>query len=298
MKEPGLSVCVCTLGGASRIGDTLWSLVCQSADSDRYEIIVIENDASGQDALRNVIDEIRAPGREIRLVVEPRQGLSNARNRAVAESQGEFVFFIDDDATASPRLIESYLRVIEEHAPDVIGGNIQPHFEESPPPELEYSWWPQWSLKHFGSQERWLEAGEYFLGTNMGASRILLLEHGFDAELGRNGDDLGGGEEWFLGDARYRRRFVPDATVYHQVTVERMQPAYFVERMYFGSLSQRRLTNSKVSWVGHTWFGRGRKHFGRLWGQAALLWRKLHWMIQIATERRKLLRAKAEHRVS
>lgn len=287
-----MSVCVCTLAGASRIADTLWSLVCQSAEADRYEIIVIENDPSAQAATSQVIDEIRGPGRHIRLIVEPRPGLSNARNRGVMESQGQFVFFIDDDATASPRLVESYLDAISEHSPDVIGGNILPHFEELPPPELEYSWWPHWSLKHFGACDRWLGTGEYFLGTNMGASRELLVEHPFDVRLGRTGEDLAGGEEWFLGEDRYRRRFVPGATVYHQVTVERMQPAYFVRRMYAGSISRSRTTSSTLSPARISLSYRVRTHVERLFGQVRLLGSKLRWTLRVAIERRRYLRAK------
>ena len=137
MKAPVLSLCVCTLGGAPRISDTLWSLVCQSAEPDRYEILVIENESApdAQAAIQRVVDEVCRTGTEIRLVFEPKLGLSNARNRAVLESLGAYVFFIDDDATASSRLVESYIRTIEQESPDVIGGNVQPLFEQPPPPK-------------------------------------------------------------------------------------------------------------------------------------------------------------------
>ncbi|MCH7868140.1 MAG: glycosyltransferase [Myxococcales bacterium] len=292
MKDPVLSLCVCTLDGASRIADTLWSLVCQSADPDRYEILVIENDVQAQAATKRVVDDICGTGREIRLVIEPKLGLSNARNRAVLESRGDFVFFIDDDATASPRLVESYIRAIEEQSPDVIGGNIQPLFEQPPPPELEYSWWPHWSLKHFGAQDRWLATDEYFLGTNVGASRTLLMEHAFDARLGRTGEDLTGGEEWYLGDQRFRRRFVAAATVFHQVPVERMQPRYFVKRMYFGTISRARITDPNASLPTLPRVERLRRHLRRPAGQAALLFRKLVWAARIAFERRRFIREK------
>lgn len=292
MKDPVLSLCVCTLAGATRIADTLWSLACQSADPDRYEVVVIENDAAAEAATKSVVDEICASGHEIRLVIEPKLGLSNARNRAVLESRGEFVFFIDDDATASSRLVESYIRTIEQHRPDVIGGNIQPLFEQPPPAELEYSWWPHWSLKHFGAEDRWLAAGEYFLGTNVGASRALLTEHAFDARLGRTGDDLSGGEEWYLGDPRFRRRFVAAATVFHQVPVARMQPRYFVKRMYFGTLSRARVSDPEADLPTLSPAERLRRHLRRPAGQAALLFRKLVWAGRIAIERRRFIREK------
>ena len=38
----------------------------------------------------------------MRYVVEPQLGSSYARNRAIAEARGEYIFFIDDDAIAEP----------------------------------------------------------------------------------------------------------------------------------------------------------------------------------------------------
>jgi glycosyltransferase involved in cell wall biosynthesis len=240
VKDPVISLCVCTLAGSERIADTLWSLSGQSADADRYEILVIENDSAAAEATRSVVDGMKGRARDIRLVIEPRTGLSHARNRAIQESRGDYVFFIDDDAIATPRLVESFINAIEGHSPDVIGGNVLPLFEVMPPPELEYAWWSHWSLKHFGDRDRWLAEGEYFLGTNIGASRQLLLEQGFDSHLGRSGDDLMGGEEWFLGSSRFRRRFVSGALVFHQVTAARMTPEYLVKRMFYGTQSRQR----------------------------------------------------------
>lgn len=225
-----LSICVCTLAGADRIRETLWSLVGQSASPRTYEIIVIENDAAAETPMRDTVDSMGEAGRRIRLVVEPQKGLSHARNRAVRESTGSYVFFIDDDALASPQLVEHYIRAITEHAPDVIGGNVEPYFLVRPPPELGYSYWSHWSLMHYGPEDRWLEAGEYFLGTNMGAARAILLQEAFDSRLGRAGAKLSGGEEWWLGEPRFRRRHVSGATVFHKVPASRMTTDYIAAR--------------------------------------------------------------------
>jgi len=290
VKDPVISLCVCTLAGSGRIEDTLWSLSCQSADADRYEILVIENDAASAEATGKVVAGLRGRAREIRLVVEPMLGLSHARNRAIQESRGDYVFFIDDDATAAPRLVESFIDAIETQSPDVIGGNVLPLFEVMPPPELEYAWWPHWSLKHFGDRDRWLAEDEYFLGTNVGASRTLLLEEGFDARLGRTGDDLMGGEEWFLGSPRFRRRFVSGAVVFHQVNAERMTPEYLVKRMYYGT----------QSWARHQGRSGGvqklavhevlRSRLQRSTRQLRLLARKLYLAWRIRQERRRFIR--------
>jgi FkbM family methyltransferase len=230
MDSPRISVCICTHEGAGRIADTLWSLARQSAPADSYEIVVVDNRSSDHAALRTLVNTFEDLPVDISLAVEPNLGLSHARNRALEASRGEYLFFIDDDAQASPRLIERYLDAISEHRPDVIGGNVHPIFEQAPPPELDYRYWSRWSLKLFGDEDRWLEEGEYFIGTNMGASRELLENEGFDPELGRKGSSLAGCEDWFLGESRFQRRFVAGADVFHKVPPDRLSTEYLARR--------------------------------------------------------------------
>lgn len=297
MKEPVLSLCVCSLAGAERVEDTLYSLVCQSADPSQYEILVIENDPAAGAAMHRVAERVQRPDTPVRVVIEPALGLSHARNRAIAESRGDYLLFVDDDATAHARLVEHYLDAIAREAPDVIGGNVLPHFDSMPPPELEYSWWPCWSLKHFGAHDRWLDDGEYFLGTNVGASRRVLEERAFDTGLGRKGDSLVGGEEWYLGRSEFKRRFVAGATVYHRVTRARMKPEYIVKRMYFGTLSKKLSQGEPGSSAARfSSMDRLLAHARRLMGQVVLATRKLDWFLRIAVERRRLLRAEAAKR--
>ena len=229
MDHPVLSVCVCTHDGAARIADTLWSLVRQSAPHECYEVLVVEN-GDESNALRAAISEFHNEDVALRLVHEPKLGLSYARNRALAESRGDYLLFIDDDALAGPRLIERYLSNITEHKPDVIGGNVHPIFAHWPAPEIDYRYWSRFSLKLFGGKDRWLGEGEYFIGTNMGAARSLLEREGFDPELGRKGKQLAGCEDWFLGESRFKRRFVSGADVFHKVPEERLTVSYLAKR--------------------------------------------------------------------
>jgi glycosyltransferase involved in cell wall biosynthesis len=229
-RTPVLSLCICSHAGAASLEDALASLVGQSAPAEAIEIVVVDNASGDAAKLADLVERQR--GRvPIRLVAEPRLGLSHARNRAVSESVGEYLFFMDDDAVAAPRLVEHLLCAIAEHAPDVLGGNVLPWFEAPPRPELGVEWWPWWSAKHFGERDRWLDDGEYFLGTNVAAARRILEVHPFDPELGRRGDGLRGGEEWYLGDARFRRRFVAAAVVFHRVGAERQGVDYLARRL-------------------------------------------------------------------
>ncbi len=225
-----LSVCVCTHRGAERIGDTLFSLVRQSAPADAFEVLVVENSEREDEALRDVLDGFADETVSVRHTLEPELGLSHARNTALRESRGDYLLFIDDDALAGPRWIERYLSAIAEHQPDVLGGNVHPIFAHWPAPEMDYRYWGRFSLKLFGSEDRWLGDGEYFIGTNMGASRTLLEREGFDPELGRKGEALAGCEDWYLGQSRFRRRFVAGADVFHTVPEQRLTIDYLAKR--------------------------------------------------------------------
>ncbi len=231
MTNPRISIVVCTYQGSQRIADTLASLVHQSAPHDVYEVVVVDNDSSDQAATRGIVSGYAAGGfPTISLAIESDLGLSHARNRALRESRGDYLLFIDDDALASPRYVERHLEAIEGHDPDVIGGNVNPLFESPPPAELGYGDWERFSLKFFGDTDRWLEDGEYFIGTNMGARRDLLEAEAFDPALGRKGDALVGGEDWFLGESRFRRRFVAGADVFHKIPEARLSREYLAKR--------------------------------------------------------------------
>ncbi len=61
-------------------------------------------------------------GWQVRVVREEKLGLSNARNRAIAEARGEYVIFMDDDETADPDWLCAFERLIDAHHPDAFGG--------------------------------------------------------------------------------------------------------------------------------------------------------------------------------
>ncbi len=225
-----ISVVVCCYNASKRISDTIYGLVNQSSQNDKYEVIIVDNNSDDYGDLLEVIEKIDLKECNFKIIREMHIGLSHARNSGVKESKGEYVYFIDDDAVPSAQLIESYIKAINETKPDVIGGNILPFFEVKPPLLLDSSIWGQWSIKYFGETGRWLTNSEYFLGANIGAKRSILINNKFDILLGRKGKKLMGGEEWFLGKKEYRRRFVAKAFVFHKIPEKRMEMDYFVNR--------------------------------------------------------------------
>jgi len=255
-----LTVCICCRNASSRIEETLLSLYFQTEKYETYEVLVVDNASDDINELKKIIMSLNSQfSLKVRIVEEFELGLSAARNRGVIESKGKYILFIDDDALAGSRLVQLYIKAIQEHSPDVIGGNVKPLFEKMPPSHFTSSHWSHWSLKYFGASDKWLE-DNYFIGTNMGAKKEVLISTPFNEELGRKDDSLVGGEDWILGRSELKKRFVSGAYVLHKVTEERMSADYFADR-YFGYYLT---TNKSYRLKSITNFGRSLYQLSRL----------------------------------
>jgi glycosyltransferase involved in cell wall biosynthesis len=96
-KAPLISVVICTRDRPEQLANCLRQFEPQ--EYPRFEVVVVDNAPSG-DAVRAVVREMREkrPGPvTYRYVVEPRPGLSWARNAGIAAASGEIIAFIDDD---------------------------------------------------------------------------------------------------------------------------------------------------------------------------------------------------------
>lgn len=91
------SVIVCTRDRAEQLADCLTAVLGQ--DYPDFEVIVVDN-APGGDAVAHLVSRLRAAGTRgvpLRHVVEPRPGLSWARNAGLAAASGTIVAYLDDD---------------------------------------------------------------------------------------------------------------------------------------------------------------------------------------------------------
>jgi cellulose synthase/poly-beta-1,6-N-acetylglucosamine synthase-like glycosyltransferase len=108
--------------GESTIADCLDSILATDYPADRREIVVVDNGSSdGTAAL------IRA--RPVRYVREHRRGVSNARNRGIADSDGEILAFVDSDCLVEPQWLTELVRPFEDPEVGSVAGDLQ----HSPP---------------------------------------------------------------------------------------------------------------------------------------------------------------------
>ena len=120
-----VTITIQTYNNARVLEQALESLAeLRCPDDVDYEILVVDNNSSDETAA--VIEQYRTlleP--RFRSVFEPRQGLSYARNRAIAEARGEIVAFLDDDALVDPDWLAGHVEAYREDEEAVaVGGRV------------------------------------------------------------------------------------------------------------------------------------------------------------------------------
>jgi glycosyltransferase involved in cell wall biosynthesis len=91
---PQMTIAVCTRGRPDGLAVTLETLRAQ--EYQRSQVLVVDN-APPDDRARQVVLAARHGGLNVEYVVEPRPGLSWARNRAIEVAEGEVIASADDD---------------------------------------------------------------------------------------------------------------------------------------------------------------------------------------------------------
>lgn len=128
-----ISVCICTYkrpGYLRRLLDALEHL--DTGGLFTYSIVVVDND-SAQSSEPVVVDFACRSTVPISYSVEPRQNIALARNKAVQESTGEFIAFIDDDEFPTREWLRHLFDACARYRVDGALGPVKPCFDERPP---------------------------------------------------------------------------------------------------------------------------------------------------------------------
>lgn len=132
---PGVSIVVCCFNSGGRLPPTLAHLATQQVSLGLpWEVIVVDNastDGTGEAAVRMWPSD---PPASLRVVREPRPGLSAARERGFEEAKYSVVSFVDDDNWVCPEWVERVAKVFLVHdRVAVCGAATVPAFEAPPP---------------------------------------------------------------------------------------------------------------------------------------------------------------------
>lgn len=242
--RPRLTIAICTHNRCEYLRFALESLVRQSADPRSFEVLVVDNASSDATASVAASMALRLEGR-LRCVREDRLGLSHARNRALQETDAPYIAYLDDDAIAEPQWVHSLLAAFEgaEPRPVAVGGPVRPIWLTPRPVWVGERLDGSLTIIDWHGEARCIDGNrEYLCGANMAFERAAVVGcGGFDAELGRIGSKLLGGEEMLLqrrlawqGGSIY---YEPAAGVRHHVHPERLDRRWFYRRFYWDGVS-------------------------------------------------------------
>jgi len=128
-----ISVCVCTYKRPHLLERLLDELSRQdTGELFSYSIVVADNDHL-QSAEAVVLEFAAVSAVPIKYCVEPRQNIALARNKAIENSSGNFVAFIDDDEFPTPGWLLCLFKTCAVYQADGVVGPVKRHFDEKPP---------------------------------------------------------------------------------------------------------------------------------------------------------------------
>ncbi|TLZ45438.1 MAG: glycosyltransferase [Methanobacteriota archaeon] len=242
VRWPKISVVVCTYNGASTIRDTLEGL--RSVDYPDFEVILV-NDGS-TDATPQIASEY-----PFRIIHEPNEGLSRARNTGIDAATGEIIAFIDDDAYPDPHWLRYLaLSFLDANCVAVGGPNLAPPSD---------GWRADAVSNAPGGPNAVLlsdTTAEHIPGCNMAFRKDALVAiGGFDPRFRVAGDDVD--LCWRLRDRGGVIAYAPAAVVWHhrRSSIRR----YWKQQVGYGKAEA--LLEAKWPWrynsLGQlSWFGR------------------------------------------
>lgn len=201
-----------------------------------WELLVVNNNSS--DATHDVLTTF-ASRLPLRVVLESKPGLSNARNRAVREATGSYILWTDDDVLVDKDWLAAYCEAFQRY-PDsaIFAGNIKPWFEGKPPEWLERVW-PEvataYASRDIGEKAFPLTRDVLPFGANFAVRSSEQRKYLYDPDLGVRPDSIIGGEETtviknMLADG-VTGWWVPAARVRHHIPAARQTISYL--RRYF-----------------------------------------------------------------
>ena len=216
---------ICTRNRATQLSQVLESashLVVPPGLS--WEFIVVDNGSSD-----NTADVVRRyAGRlPLRIVREETPGLSNARNRGVAEARGDYICWTDDDVRLDPNWLAAYAAAFRRHPEAaVFGGRILPTLEGPTPAWFSKAMnrWPIATIlaaRDFGDEITpvTLKGGQEPYGANYALRALEQRRYKYNPSLGVSPAQKRVGEET---DVIYKILtrggngwWVPDSKVHH-----------------------------------------------------------------------------------
>ena len=220
----------------TRLNRTIQSIFNQSITN--WECFVINNNSS--QLFETKI--IKHP--QLKVIQQPKQGLTYARLKGFEESKGDMIVMVDDDNVLDKDYLKNCTEIFEKH-PNLgaIGGNIEPEFETEPP-QWTKELWGKLAIRNLGYismiSERERKLNEYPLFAPVGAGMairknalnkyIAEINHQQTIIADRNGDNLSssGDNEIVMQILlnNFQVGFFPQLKLIHLIPADRLTKVY------------------------------------------------------------------------
>lgn len=238
-----VSAIVCTFDRPKFVCKAIDSLVNQSLDASKYEIVIVDNGTT--DDTERAISSTAFRHPDLRYIRLRESGLSNARNAGISHSRGEIFAFLDDDAIACTEWLRSIVAAFREvnPCPGLVCGPVEPDWGAPRPAWLEDGLLGAYSVLDWSPIPRALSPAEWVVGANFAVRRDVMQACGpFDTRVGRKGQSLLSGEETLLTNrirsAGHPIYYDPAISVKHYIHGERLKKRWLYRRLFWGAASR------------------------------------------------------------
>ncbi len=241
--SPRVSVVLCTYNPQPELLRwTLDSLEKQTFPRSDFEVIVVDNNSTPP------LDQAGITGMSfpLRLVREPRQGLSYARCAGILEAKGEILVFVDDDNHLAPNYLERAFSIAAREPEIGLFGGVAKEVLEEPVPEWKTRLLPFLAVRDFGADPitsyndfwgKWEPIGAGMVARREVAEQFveLVSSDSMAGRLGRRGKALLSAEDSLFARIAnrlgYACSYQPSLKLLHFIKRSRLVPSHLARNL-------------------------------------------------------------------
>lgn len=246
-SPPKYSILICTNAKPSKFKqlDNLVSQIILQT-THHFEVIIVANGMPSEHYEELVVHLNENNYNNLRVIYSSTPSLSRARNQAIKQSNGHYLFFLDDDNTLQPGYFNFLLEVLVDDNCEAVGGVVKLDSGLHLP-----RWFDENMSRFLVSRTQPEEISTispriYILGASMAFPINTFRVHGFfDEGLGRQHNNLLSGE-----DSEFILRLDPENVYIHPKAVitigevqHRLSRCFFLRRYFWQGVTDAKIVH-------------------------------------------------------
>ncbi|MCU0552925.1 MAG: hormogonium polysaccharide biosynthesis glycosyltransferase HpsE [Leptolyngbya sp. Prado105] len=218
----------------------------QNIESIHWEILIVDNNSTDNTA--EIVQTYQSQFNYLRYVLETQQGAAIARKRAIAEAQGTWIGFLDDDTLPTlDWVIQAYQFGQSHPRAGAFGSRILPEYETDPPQNFD-------RIAHYMPTMLKSQSFRYdthLKGMPVGAGLVIRKQAWLESTSGEQiiqgpvgrGFALKGEETevlWKMKAVQWEIWYNAEMTIVHKIPEWRLEKDYLLNFLKVIGLSQHR----------------------------------------------------------